>query len=245
MGTLQLIAAHNRQFVFFYYTKACTPTVNFIVFLLGDGAVAPRFSVQLQLSGGSEASNERIEFVTTCRTDDADTHALIDAEECMVLSHRAVRKYIDADGCLQFRVQIRDREAKVVAPVVSRTAVDVPVPDEQQDKAAKAAAPPKVVKKGAIVANLTKKSSAVGGSGPPSSGRLTALRSRVPALGSDMPKIVPPAAVQQQQPQQHQHHQTHQFNQPSAEQHLTNPATRSPLGGGSGSCIGSGGPFRY
>lgn len=231
MGTLTLIGAFDRQFVFFYYTKACTRTVNFIVFLVGDRRAASRFSVVLQLSSADTAGHERVEFETPCRSDDADIHATIDAEECIVLSHRAARKYLDADGCLRFRVQIRDKEAKVVPPVVAK-AVANEVPSEQPPKAQNPV-PPKVVKKGAVVANLTKKSTAAVGS----SGGLAPLASRVPAIGSPMIKIVTPTVQIQAQ----QHQQVHVFNQPSVQQqqHLTNPATHSP--GSSG--IGSGGPF--
>lgn len=180
MGTLNLVNAFSRHFVFFYYTDVGTGLVYFMVFLLGRRSTASRYYAEFQLNYASTL-HERVSFVTPCVSDCSDIPAMLVAEECIVLTHSSVRKYIGADGCLGFRLFVKDKKAQ---PVPSALAADdsegVTTKSAPKPKPLVAAKP--AVKKAPLPNN--QKKAATSASSGASNTSVGPLNSRVPATQS-------------------------------------------------------------
>lgn len=241
MGTLNLVNAFSRHFVFFYYTDVSTQMVSFVVFLLGRVSTAARFYVEFQLNYGSTV-HERIEFVTPCVSDCADIHAMIADERCIALTHRAVQKYVCDDGCLRFRFFVKEKSTtKVTAPQTAlATALNDNATTVEPVKSKTTPAPARVSKKGFVVAgNMTKKTSTSSAATTPKALPYMPLSSRVPAVGSEMLQSLVisatrprPTPLPQQSPPPPQQQVT--FNEPPSPvvPQLTNPATLTCNAGG-------------
>lgn len=105
MQRLNVIDAFNKKFIFYYSSKANSPNVIFLIFLMGRKVDAQKFIIDFELRQNSR----KVKFVDDCLCDTDDLSRIIDKNRCIAISKNMIETLL-IDGKINFRFIIKRRD---------------------------------------------------------------------------------------------------------------------------------------
>lgn len=112
MGTINLIDAFNKTFVFYYHSDDIAKLVHFAIILIGLKETADNFFYEFIVK--SPAENQRkIKFVENIVSDSISVGELIGSGRCVTITHAVIKNHLHNDN-IYFRFVVKKKEADTV-----------------------------------------------------------------------------------------------------------------------------------